>query len=150
VHTTSSRPATVVFDFADRSPSIFVDESPLTPRISVLAPTYHRRRVEVSFNLRIVEHLTIPRHAPRTSLCFVVPKVLLVSKPRETPCKTFCTTEGIYPLPFLRDRFYLDDVAAAARAEVYRIASISLHQSRVGKHYTDYPHICRIRDPLYP
>jgi hypothetical protein len=50
----------------------------------------------------------------------------------------FCTTEGFYPIPFLRDRIYLDELAAADRAEAHRIASISPLQSRVGKHYSDY------------
>jgi hypothetical protein len=50
----------------------------------------------------------------------------------------FCTTEGFHPIPFLRDRIYLDELAAADRAEAHRIDGISPLQSRVGKHYTDY------------
>jgi hypothetical protein len=60
--------------------------------------------------------------------------------------------EGFHPIPFLRDRTYLDGLAAADRAEAYRIV-ISLLYSRVSVNTTPTttsPTICRIRDPLYP
>jgi hypothetical protein len=49
----------------------------------------------------------------------------------------FCATDGFYPIPFLRDRIYVDELAAASRA-AYRIQSISPLQSRIGFHRSDY------------
>jgi hypothetical protein len=52
--------------------------------------------------------------------------------------QSFFCTECFYPIPCLRGRIYLDELTAAARAEAYRIDSISPLQLRIGKHYSDY------------
>jgi hypothetical protein len=78
------RSATVVFDFADQFSSIFVDESPWIHRISVNCP-----------DLRSLSSRT-----RRKSLYFAVPNFLLVSKPRETPCKSFFALRTVFiPYP---------------------------------------------------
>jgi hypothetical protein len=104
-----------------------------------LAPTYHRWRDRDSSNLRIGEHSTISRRTlvvtPVTSWCQIFYSFRGLGKPL---AKVFCTTEGFHSIPFLRDRIYLDELAAADRAEAHRIDSISPLQSWVGKHYTDY------------
>ena len=50
------------------------------------------------------------------------------------PLAIFFVTDGFHPIPFLRDRLYLDEIAEAAREESERVGRCTPLLSRVGWH----------------
>jgi hypothetical protein len=53
------------------------------------------------------------------------------------PLQFFFATDGFHPIPFLRDRLYLEEIADAAREESERIGRCTPLLSRVGWHPSD-------------